>query len=76
MAADFGCARSTPMSADRANQRGKGQTEGCPELRVMQWLLSRQRMRRGLNGGRGTVVAFGERRRSLFGRVCRVRELG
>jgi hypothetical protein len=25
------CARSAPVSAGRANQRGRGQTEGCPE---------------------------------------------
>jgi hypothetical protein len=75
MAADSGCARSTPMSADWENQRGKGQTKGCPELWVMRWRLPRQRMRHGLNSGRGTVVAFGERRRSLSGRVRRVREL-
>jgi hypothetical protein len=26
-----GCARNASVSADRANQRGEGQTRGCPE---------------------------------------------
>jgi hypothetical protein len=26
-----GCARTTPVSADRTDQRGGGHTEGCPE---------------------------------------------
>jgi hypothetical protein len=26
-----GCARSAPVSAGRANQRGRGQPEGCPK---------------------------------------------
>jgi hypothetical protein len=30
-AAGFGYARSAPVSADRAKQRGKVQTEGCPK---------------------------------------------
>jgi hypothetical protein len=45
---------SEPVSADQANQRGKGRTKGCPEPRVMWHSLPRQRARRGLNGGRGT----------------------
>jgi hypothetical protein len=69
-----GCARSALVSADRANQGGKRQTEGCPELWVMRRCLPRPRTRRGLNGGRGTVAVFGERRWSLSGHVRRVRE--
>jgi hypothetical protein len=33
---------SEPVSADQAKQMGKGQIEGCPELRVTRWSLSRQ----------------------------------
>ena len=66
--------KNAPVSADEANQRGKGQTEGCPELRVMWRTLPRQRTRQGLNGGRGMVVVFDERRRSLPGCMCRARE--
>jgi hypothetical protein len=50
----FGCARSAPVSTDRTNQRGKGRTEGCPELRVMRQNLPRERARQGLNNNRGT----------------------
>jgi hypothetical protein len=53
-AADFGCTGKTPVSADRANQRGSGRTERCPELLTARRNSSRQRARRGLDGGRGT----------------------
>jgi hypothetical protein len=53
---------------------GEGRTEGCPELWVMRRSLLRQRTRWGLNDSRGTTAVFGERRRSLYGRVHRVRE--
>jgi hypothetical protein len=72
--ASSGYARSAPVSVDQANHRGKRQTEGCPELRVMRPCLPRPWTRRGLNDGRGTAAVFGERRRSLSSRVRRVRE--
>jgi hypothetical protein len=72
-AAGSSCARSAPVSMDRANQGGKRQTEGCPELWVMRRCLPRPRTRQGLNGARGTTAVFSERRRRLSGRVRRVR---
>jgi hypothetical protein len=73
-AAGSGCARSAPVSVDRANYGGKRQPEGCPDLRVMRQCLPRPRTRQGLNSGRGMVAVFGERQRSLSSRVRRVRE--
>jgi hypothetical protein len=43
MVVGSGCARSAPVSTDRANQGGKRQTEGCPELWVMRRCLPRPR---------------------------------
>jgi hypothetical protein len=42
------------VSADRADQRGWGRTEGCPELLMARQNSPRQRARRGLDGGRRT----------------------
>jgi hypothetical protein len=36
---------SEPVSADRANQRGRGRTEGRPGLWVIRWSLPWQRTR-------------------------------
>jgi hypothetical protein len=41
---------SEPVSADLANQRGRGRTEGRPGLRVIRWSLPRQRTWQGLDG--------------------------
>jgi hypothetical protein len=62
------------VSADRANQRGWGQTERCPELLMARRDSPGQWTRRGLNDGRGTVAVLGEQRRGLAGRVRRARE--
>jgi hypothetical protein len=69
----FGCTGKTPVSADRANQRGWGQTRGCPTLLAKRWSLPRQRTRRGLDGGHRT--SGGERRWSSLG-ACAERERG
>jgi hypothetical protein len=45
MVADSGCMGRSPVSADRANQRGCGQTEGCPELLTVKQNSLRQRAR-------------------------------
>jgi hypothetical protein len=47
-----GCVRKAPMSADQANQRGRGQTEGRPGLQVIRRSLPRQWTRWGLDGDR------------------------
>jgi hypothetical protein len=39
------------VSVNQANQRGRGQTEGRPELRVTRQSLPRQQARRAANGG-------------------------
>jgi hypothetical protein len=69
------CTGRTPMSADRANQRGRRRTKGCPESPMARRNSPRQRMRRGLNGGRGTTTVFDERRRSCLV-ACAGRERG
>jgi hypothetical protein len=57
--ADTGDTGKTPVSADRANQREWGRTEGCPELLTARWNSPRQRARRGFDGDRRTGVRLG-----------------
>jgi hypothetical protein len=47
----FGCMERTPVSADWANQRGWGQTEGCPGLLTKRRNSPRQQERQRLHGG-------------------------
>jgi hypothetical protein len=46
------CTGRTPVIVDRANQKGWGRTEGCPELLTTRQNSPRQRARRGLDGDR------------------------
>jgi hypothetical protein len=46
------CTGRTLVSADRANQRGWGRTEGCPGLLTMRRNSPRQRAQRGLDDDR------------------------
>jgi hypothetical protein len=52
------------VSADRANQRGWGQTGRCPTLLAKRWSSLRQQTRQKLNGGHRTS---GGPRRSFTG---------
>jgi hypothetical protein len=45
-----GCARTASVSVGRANHRGGGHTEGCPEQLMVSRNLPRQRMGRGRDG--------------------------
>jgi hypothetical protein len=49
-----GCARTAPVSAGRAKQRGGGHTEGCPEQLMARRNSPRQRTGRGRDGDRRT----------------------
>jgi hypothetical protein len=49
-----GCARTAPMSAGQANQRGGGHTEGCPEQLTARRNSPRQRTGRGRDGDHRT----------------------
>jgi hypothetical protein len=49
-----GYARTAPVSSDRANQRGGGHTERCPEQLMARRNSPRQRTGRGRNGDRRT----------------------
>jgi hypothetical protein len=60
-----GCARTGPVSAGQATQRGGGHTEGCPEQLTARRNLLRQRTGRGRDGDR----------RTGSGRRCAVAEL-
>jgi hypothetical protein len=51
----FGCARNTPVSADQTNQRGEGQTRGCPEQLTVRQNSPRQQMGHRLDDGRRTA---------------------
>ena len=57
-----GCARTTPVSAGRLNQGGKGHTKGCPEKLTARRSSPWHWTGRGRNGGHGTG---GGRRRAV-----------
>jgi hypothetical protein len=69
-----GCIGRTPVSADWADKRGWGRTEGCPKLLMARQNSPRQWARRRLYDGRRTDADFGERRQSCLdaraGREC------
>jgi hypothetical protein len=62
------CTVKEPVSADRVNQRGSGQTRGCPALLAMRRSSPRQGTRQTLDGGHGTrrssTSTRGERERA------------
>jgi hypothetical protein len=63
-----------PVSTDRANQRGRGRTEGCTGLQVIRRSLPRQRPGRGLDSDRTTGVSLRRVAAELPGHVRRARE--
>jgi hypothetical protein len=70
----FGCTESTPVSADRANTRSWGQTEGCPGFLVIRRSLPRQLTRWGLDGDRRTGARPQREAAELHGRAQSKRE--
>jgi hypothetical protein len=67
--------RSCGRETVSANQRGWGQTKGCPGLRVTKRGLPRQRTRRGLDGDRRTGARPRRATEGLLGHACTMQPL-
>jgi hypothetical protein len=57
------------VSVDRVNQRGWGQTEGCPGLLMKRWNSPRQQARQRLHGGHRTSGGSQRAAMELLGRA-------
>jgi hypothetical protein len=71
---DSGCAKITPVSADRTQQRGKGHTEGCPEQLTVRRSSPWHWTGREHDGGHRTSSSRRRAMAELPARVGRARE--